>query len=93
MIDMRKIGLKPREMQVLRYAMWARQTMSNGHYLVSSGQKKAAERMIERKFLTKVSNKKAGLVSFGDPDYWLVVKLTKRNVAALAEAEASRGQP
>lgn len=83
-MDMSRIGLKQREMQVLRAAAWARTQVSNGHYLCSSGQNRAAERMIERGFLTKVDKK----FSPPAPD-WIVVVLTEENYAALRKAEAA----
>ena len=80
-IDMSKIGLKPREMQTLRPARWALDMVPNGHYLTSPGQKRAAERLIERGFLTKAP----GQFTPPRPD-WLVVKLTKENMVALETA-------
>lgn len=82
MIDMKKIGLKPREMQVMRAAVWSLETVKGGRYLVSDNQRKAAERLIERGFLTKEKT------TFSPPVDWLVVRLTKRNWAALETAVA-----
>lgn len=87
-IDMRKIGLRPREMQVLRYAVWARTQTPDGNYLCSDGQKRAAERLIERGFLTKSKN------GFSPPaPDWLVVVITNKNLVALQAAEASPTPP
>lgn len=83
-IDMSKIGLRPREMSVLRYASWARTQVSNGHYLCSDGQRRAAERMIERGFLTRVKHQ----FSPPKPD-WIVVIITEKNMKALRKAEAA----
>lgn len=83
-IDMEKVGLRPREMQVLQAAAWARTQVPNGHYLCSTGQKRAAERMIARGFLTKA---KADF-SPPSPD-WLVVLLNEENYSALRSAESS----
>lgn len=79
-IDMEALGLKPREQQVMRYARWALTQVSNGHYLTSTGQRRAAERLIERGFLTKVKSQ------FTPPVDWLVVKLTKKNWSAMRRA-------
>lgn len=84
-IDMAKLELRPREMQVLRYAAWAGRTVRTGNFLCSDGQRRAAERLIARKFLTKVKAK------FSPPVDWLVVKLTKRNWAQLELAEREAG--
>lgn len=81
-IDMLKIGLRPREMHVLRYAVWAHSQTPNGHYLCSPGQNRAAERMIERGFLSKAEHQ------FSPPvPEWLVVVITPENMAALRAAE------
>jgi hypothetical protein len=79
-IDMKALGLKPREMQVLQYALAAYRFVPNGHYLTSPGQRRAAERLIARKFLTKAKHK------FIPPVDWLVVVLTKRNITAMKQA-------
>lgn len=80
-IDMGQIGLKPREMQVLSAAAWAWSQVPNGHYLCSPGQKRAAERMIERGFLTKAK------ADFSPPvPNWLVVVITNDNYSALHAA-------
>jgi hypothetical protein len=86
-IDLAKIGLKPRECYVLQYAVKARSLVSNGHYLCSQGQNRAAERLIARKFLTRV----AGVQFFPPQPGWLVVKITPRNLAALRAAERNAG--
>lgn len=87
-IDLRKIGLKPREMQVLRSAVWARTQVENGFYLCSPGQNRAAERMIARGFLTKAD------ANFSPPaPDWLVVVLTNENHAALVAAEKLASAP
>lgn len=85
-IDMRAIGLRPREMQVLKAAVWARGHVSNGHYLTSSGQKMAGERMINRGFLTRVDEQFTPQVD------WLVVKITKQNWQALEAAKEAAKQ-
>ena len=85
MIDMRAVGLKPREMQVLRYAHWAWSQVPNGHYLCSTGQNRAAERLIERGFLTKADQQ----FSPPAPD-WIVVVLTPENYEALRVAETAK---
>jgi hypothetical protein len=79
-IDMAALGLKPREMQVMRCAAWAWTQVSNGHYLTSPGQKRAAERMIARGFLTKVD------AHFVPPVDWVVVKLVAENYKAMQRA-------
>lgn len=81
-INMSKIGLKPREMQVLRAARWALTQVPNGFYLCSPGQNRAAERMIERGFLTKADAQ----FSPPTPEWWVVV-LTPANVKKLKAAE------
>jgi hypothetical protein len=89
-IDMKRLGLRPVEQRVMRYAFWARTQVSNGHYLCSPHQVSSAKRLIERKFLTRVSRAQSGLVWFGGgPDDWLVVKLTESNWAELQRAQRS----
>lgn len=81
-INMQKIGLRPREMQVMRYAMWARHQVDNGHYLCSPGQNRAAERLMARGFLTKAEH------DFSPPmPDWIVVMITEDNLKALRLAE------
>ena len=87
-IDMSRIGLKPREMQVLQRAVWARKQVEHGHYLCLPGQNKAAERLIERGFLTKIP----GEFSPPMPD-WVVIKITTENFEALRAAEAAFHAP
>lgn len=80
-IDMKALGLKPREQQVMRAARWALTQVSNGHYLASPGQRRAGERMVERGFLTKID------AQFSPPmPDWLVVKLTQENWNAMLAA-------
>jgi hypothetical protein len=50
--------------------------VGNGHYLCGTGQNHAAERLIKRRFLTKV-----------EVDDWIVVVITPENVEALREAQ------
>lgn len=76
-INMTALGLKPREQQVMRAARWALTQVPNGHYLTSDGQRRAAERMIERGYLTKVD------AEFSPAVDWLVVKLTEQNWRAM----------
>jgi hypothetical protein len=86
-IDMAKLGLRPREIQVLSAAVHAWSLVNNGHYLCGSGQNHAAERLIERGFLTKVEVD----ATFSPPD-WIVVVFTPENVKALRAAMALAGQ-
>jgi len=83
-VDMTKIGLRPREMQVLSAAVHAWALVGNGHYLCGTGQNRAAERLIKRGFLTKVEVD----AKFSPPD-WIVVVITPENVKALRDAEAA----
>ena len=83
-VDMTKIGLRPREMQVLSAAVHAWSLVGNGHYLCGTGQNRAAERLIKRGFLTKVEVD----AKFSPPD-WIVVVITPENVKALRDAEAA----
>lgn len=69
-------SLRPREVQVINAAIYSRTEFGISNYLCSAGQTKAAERMIERNFLTKVS-------TIGFSGWGLVVKLTEENIAAL----------
>jgi hypothetical protein len=48
-IDMTKLGLRPREMRVLSATIHAWSLVGNGHYLCGTGQSHAAERLIKRK--------------------------------------------
>jgi hypothetical protein len=81
-VDMARIGLRPREMSVLQYAAHARANVEGGRYLCGIGQRRSAERLMARGFLTK-----AEATFFPPQPDWLVVKLTDRNVAALRRAE------
>jgi hypothetical protein len=83
-VNMTKIGLRPREMQVLSAAVHAWSLGGNGHYLCGTGQNRAAERLIKRGFLTKVEVDE----KFSSPD-WIEVVITPENVKALREAEAA----
>lgn len=76
-VDMKQLGLKPREMQVLRYAAYAARAVPGGRHLVSDGQRRAAERLVVRKFLTKAR------AEFTPPVDWLVVRLTKQNMQTM----------
>jgi hypothetical protein len=81
-VNLEAVGLRPREMQVLQAAAWARTQVPNGHYLCSTGQNRAAERLIAKGFLTKAD------ADFSPPmPDWLVVVLTNENYAALRAAE------
>jgi hypothetical protein len=81
-VDLTRIGLRPREKQVLSAAVNAWSLVGNGHYLCGTGQKRAAERLIKRGFLTKVE------VDATPPD-WIVVVITPENVEVLREAVAA----
>jgi hypothetical protein len=83
-VDMTKLGLRPREMQILSAAIHAWSLAGNGHYLCGTGQTHAAERLIKRGFLTKVEVD----ATFSPPD-WIVVVITAENVEALYEAQAA----
>jgi hypothetical protein len=83
-VDMTKLGLRPREMHVLRAAVHAWSLGGNGHYLCGTGQNRAAERLIKRGFLTKVEVDE----KFSSPD-WIEVVITPENLKALREAEAA----
>ena len=83
-IDITKLGLRPREMQILSAAVHAWALVDNGHYLCGTGQNHAAERLIKRGFLTKVEID----ATFSPPD-WIVVVITLENVGALREAQAA----
>jgi hypothetical protein len=83
-IDMTKLGLRPREMQVLSATIHAWSLVGNGNYLCGTGQNHAAERLIKRGFLTKVEVD----ATFSPPD-WIVVVITPENVEALREAQAA----
>ena len=84
-IDMTKLGLRPREMQVLSAAVHAWSLVGNGQYLCGTGRNQAAERLIKRGFLTKVEVDP----TFSPPD-WIVVVITPENLEALREAQAAR---
>ena len=78
------LALKPREIRVLNWALWARTQVPNGHFLCSPGLVRSARRLSARGLLTEVPRKDAGLVTFGDnPDAWLVVRYSNENVDAL----------
>jgi hypothetical protein len=83
-IDMRPLGLRLTDRRLLRTAVWAWSQVPNGNYLV--GHKRevfAAERLIDRGFLTRAEKQPAPPV----PD-WLVIVMTPDNHAALRrEAE------
>jgi hypothetical protein len=83
-IDMTKLGLRPREMQVLSAAVHAWSLVGDGHYLCGTGQNHAAERLIKRGFLTKVE-----VDAKFSPLDWIVVVITPENVEALREAQAA----
>jgi hypothetical protein len=83
-VDMTKLGLRPREMQVLGAAVHAWSLGGNGHYLCGTGQNRAAERLIKRGFLTKVEVDQ----KFSSPD-WIEVVITPENLKALREAKAA----
>ena len=83
-VDMSKIGLRPREMQVLSAAVNAWSLGGDEHYLCGTGQNRAAERLIKRGFLTKVEVDE----KFSSPD-WIEVVITPENLKALREAEAA----
>ena len=83
-VDMTKLGLRPREMHVLRAAVHAWSLGGNGHYLCGTGQNRAAERLIKRGFLTKVEVDQ----KFSSPD-WIEVVITPENLKALREAKAA----
>lgn len=70
--------LKPREAQVIRAAVHAWSLVENGNYLCATSEEMAAERLIERGYLTKVTRLQ--------PAGFLVVVLTPENVAALRAA-------
>lgn len=75
--DINRLGLRPRELQVLRYALWSRSNIKGGRFLVSEGQRRSAERLIARKFLTKAK------AEFSPPVDWLVVRVLRRNIVAM----------
>jgi hypothetical protein len=83
-VDMTKIGLRPREMQVLSAAVNAWSLVGNGHHLCGAGHNRAAERLIKRGFLTKVE-----VDAKFSPSDWIVVVITPENVKALREAQAA----
>lgn len=83
-IDMKKVGLKHREMQVMRRAVWARGVVPNGHYLTTQTERASALRMVERGFLTLVD----GGFTPPRPD-WVVICLTKENAEALRTTSAT----
>lgn len=80
MEDVRKIGLIPLEMQVLRYASFA--SSQDRRYVCTDGQRRAAEVLIERGFLTKAVHH----FSPPEPDS-LVVFLGDENIDKLKAAE------
>lgn len=81
MEDMRKIGLTPLEMQVLRYASFA--SSQDRCYVCTDGQRQAAELLIERGFLTKAVH------HFSPPETdSLVVFLGDENRGRLKAAKA-----
>jgi hypothetical protein len=73
-VDVTKIGLRLREMHVLRAAVHAWSLGGNGRYLCGMGQNRAAERLIKRGFLTKV-DVDAKLW----PSDWIEVVITAEN--------------
>ena len=77
-IDMRKLGLRPHEMRVMKYAVWAAHNVKGGRYLCSDRQRASAKRLIDRGYLTKA---RSDFVP-PKPD-WIVVRLTRRNIAQI----------
>lgn len=70
------LGLNLSEWRLIREAMGAYDYVPNGNYLPSPRWFKAATRMIERGYLTKVPD------NFMPPQPdWIVIKITKENIA------------
>jgi hypothetical protein len=74
--------LPPRELAVLNACIHSRQ-IGIADYLTADHERKSAERMIARGFLTKSAAKLS-------PGEWLVVTLTDGNVAAINSALGSK---
>jgi hypothetical protein len=75
---------RPRELAVLNACLYSRQ-IGIADYLTADHERKSAERMIARGFLTKSAAK----LSPGIGE-WLVVTLTDDNVAAINSALGSK---
>jgi len=69
------LGLKASEFRLIRDCMWAWSQVSNGHYLPAQRWRKAAEHLIERGYLTRAEAK------FSPPTDWIVVMITRENIA------------
>lgn len=72
--------LRPRELSVVRAAIHSRSAYGIDNYLCTPGQKKAAERLINRGFLTKGEQPTLG------SDWALVVTITNENIDAINAA-------
>ena len=75
-------GLNKMDSSVIRWALWARTMVPNGHFLTTERQQKAAARMVERGFISDT-----GLRLFG----YMIIKITPENHAALSEAVIAGG--
>lgn len=67
------LGLNKHEYSVLLQAHWAISQVENRYFLPAIGRRKAAEKLIERGFLTEAD--------WLMPTGWLVVKVTDENIA------------
>jgi len=79
------LGLRPRELQVIKWCLWALTQVENGHYLCSPGQIASAKRLVAKGFITDVTSG-AGFIPRvrGDgSDGWYVVKLTEENMETM----------
>lgn len=74
------LGLSKYEWDCIHHAIWARQVVSNGHFLTSPRHKPAAFRMIERGFLTRAKHTFSPPVSDDSKDWGIVIVITKRNI-------------
>jgi hypothetical protein len=79
-----KIGLRPREMQVLSAAVNAWSLVGNGHYLCGAGHNARPSGRLS----AASSRRWRWMRSFRRP--WIVVVITPENVKALRAAQAAR---
>jgi len=78
-----ELGLRPREWDVIKACLHARDVTPTGYYICSPGQIAAGKRLIERGFVTDVT-KDAGLRATWPG--WLVVMIGQANIEAMDKA-------
>jgi len=78
-----ELGLRPREMRVIKACLYARTLVPNGHYLCALHEVASAKRLIARGFVTDVTSE-AGLAP--RLPGWIVVKIDEANIEAMQKA-------